>query len=368
MVLTYENLLRFRDLKISSCVALNSLNRFSFLSFQDALHYLIRSHRLIGKTILVPSFYCDATINDMHKHGLRVVRCKTDHDKFDVDYEDFLKKISSESPDVVLIYYYFGKSSVLLQRRSWLNHIKPTAVLISDFAHSLLPHHRIEFLTERHLYIDSTRKTTSCMMAHLVMPSGLQVDTALVSRFSLFRYAIRILFALKSSCLRLATVTEMELFSKAGNYLYSLHDQLIGSTAEAFAGFSWDSFVYRHIDFERIRDHRLSLHKLYLANLADLSRAGHLKLFEVPAESAGTHCFFFVTISDAAKRALVLAILQKHGYWSEALWNFDVQRDIDDSEREWAKSVIVLPYSTRTLPRHVEHMALLMKSCFHGIT
>jgi hypothetical protein len=364
MVLTYENLLRLTDLRVIPCETPRPLNTFNFLSFQDALHYLVRAHRLAGKTILVPSFYCDVTVDDMRKHGLHVVRCRTDYARFDVDLADFVAKLRSESPDIVLLYYFFGKTSVLFQDRAWLQHLKPMALLISDLAHALLPQHRLEFLSEQHLYLDSTRKTTSCMMAHLVMPPGMAVDAAGVARFSPFRYAIRTLFWLKSSCLRLATRTGLSFFSNLGNRLYTLHDHWIGSPVAAFAGFSWDAFLYCHIDFNKLSIHRTMLHDVYRRHLAAVSRAGHLQLFDVPPEEAGNLCFFFAAVVDPARRDPLLTLLRGQGYWVDILWDFDVQQDISEEDRQWARRVIVFPYTLRTQPPHVEHIAALTKTFF----
>ena len=364
MVLTYENLLRLTDLRVIPCETLRPLNTFNFLSFQDALHYLVRAHRLAGKTILVPSFYCDATVDDMKKHGLHVVRSRMDHAHFDVDMADFMAKLRNELPDVVMLYYFFGKTSVLFQDRAWLQHLKPEALLISDFAHALLPQHRLEFLSERHLYLDSTRKTTSCMMAHMVMPSGMAVDPAGVVRFSPFRYAIRTLFWLKTGSLRLATITGLRFFSDLGNRLYTLHDHWIGSPLAAFAGFRWDAFLYRHIDFDKIRMHRAMLYDVYRLHFAAVSRAGYLQLFDVPPEEAGKLCFFFATVTDPTQRDPLLALLWGQGYWVEVLWNFDAQQDLAEEDRQWAKRVIVFPYTLRTQPRHVEHIAGLTKTFF----
>lgn len=361
MVLTYENLLRFEDLTFSSNEKLQRLNTFTFLSFQDALHYLIRSNSLNGKTILIPSFYCDATICDMRKHGLRVVRCRMDRVRFDVDMVDFVTTLRNESPDIVLIYYFFGKTSALFQDRTWLQYLKPDGILISDCAHALLPQHHIEFITERHVYIDSTRKSTSCMMAHLVTPDGVTVVHGEVSRYSLFRYAVRALFWLKSSCLRLATLTGLRFLSVIGDRLFVLHDNLIGSATAAFAGFWWDAFIYRHIDFDRIKSHRTTLSEAYHSCLAPLADAGHLELFDLPIDEAGNLCFFFCTVADQTKLDPLLTHLSAEGYWVEALWDFSAQDGLTEDERAWASRVIVFPYSLRTQPSHVNHIASLMK-------
>lgn len=365
MIITYENLLRISDYQLHPCKKLTDLHFFNFLSFQDAVHYLIKAYQLQGKKVLLPVFYCDATIKDLEKHGLQVHLCQIDYKNFDVDMTDFQSKLRSEQPDIIIVYNFFGKNSQLYNDRAWLQQLKPGAFIISDFAHSLIPNHNIEFLNERHFYIDSTRKTTSQMMAHLIMPKGTTINKAFIVDYSRFKLGIRILFFLKSWCLWFATFFNMKFFSTLGTWFYILHDNSIGSPQAAFSGFGWDSFLYHHINFKKIRNHRCLLYQEYKKKLGPLAHQGHIELFNLPAEEEKNICFFFFRIIQEGSVADILKFLQDHGYWAEVLWNFDAIKNMSHQDREWAKSIVVLPYTIRTTPHHIKGIATLLETFFN---
>lgn len=365
MILTYENLLQWNDFKFLPHPALIQLNQYAFLSFQDALHYLIKKYQWQGKTILVPAFYCDATLHDMAKHGLQVRLCKIDQKNFDIDLADFQTVLRTEKPDIILIYNFFGKNSVLYTEKFWLELITSNTVLISDFAHSLIPNHKIEFFTAQHFYIDSTRKTTCRMLANLIMPKEIQVDNTQVVKQAKFKYALRSLFFLKSWSLRFATVFHNKMLAKFGLWLYGLHDNWIGSPLSAYTGFKWDKFLYNRINFDKIRRYRKELYVLYQQALFSLANK-HIQLFSLPEQETGNICFFFVRILDAAAIVPLVNFLNQQGVWAEVLWNFSAIQGISNADKAWAESIIVLPYTLRTKAKHIKKIAALIQQFYHA--
>lgn len=366
MILTYENLLRFSDFKWRANPQLKALNIYNFLSFQDALHYLIKTYQWQNKTILLPAFYCDATIHDMKKHGLNVRLCKIDKKNFDVDLADFKSILKNEKIDIALIYNFFGKNSRLYSDSSWREYLQKDMVLISDFAHSLIPNHKIEFITEKHFYIDSTRKTTCRMMANLIMPTQYQLDNKYVTKFSAFKFTIRGLFFLKSWSLRIATRFNLNSCVDFGMWLYGLHDNAIGSRINAFTGFTWDKFLYHRIDFAKINQHRKSLQTCYISTLQNLVDQKHIELFPLTEQEAGNACFFFLRIINSQAIIPAITLLQKNGIWAEVLWNFDEISEMSLEDKAWAKSMIVLPYSLHTKPKHIQKIATLLEEYFNA--
>src|SRR5688500_15962589 len=107
MTLTCENLLPWSYYRTRTDPALSRLRSIDFLSFQDALHYLVRAFDLAGQKIVLPAFYCDATLKDIEKHGLHIVLCPVDRAGFDVDPGRFEELLRAERPGIVLIYNFF---------------------------------------------------------------------------------------------------------------------------------------------------------------------------------------------------------------------------------------------------------------------
>lgn len=362
MILTYENLLKISDFNLKANPTLSQLNSYSFLSFQDALHYLIQAHAWQGKTILLPAFYCAATLHDMQKQGLKIRLCKIDQQKFDIDSNDFRSILETEHIDIILIYNFFGKNSQLYSDPTWQRFITPDTIIISDFAHALVPNHNIEFLCKNHFYIDSTRKTTCRMFANLIMPTGQQVNSQFVVKHASFKLAIRVLFFLKSWSLRLAARLNSKTLADIGLWLYGLHDNKIGSKAQAYSGFAWDRFLYQRINFSKIKQHRKYLQVTYLQALDHLQK--YVELFPLAENEAENSCFFYIRIRDVTAVSQVLSCLNKKGIWSEVLWDFDAIEELSPAERNWCQSIIVLPYTLRTQAKHIQTIAALLQQVF----
>jgi len=360
-VLSYENLLTpawFRRHVPTTPVLQDS---YAFLSFQDAMHYLIRTCQWQGKTLLLPAFYCEATVADFRKHGLQVVFCDIDRQRLDVDVDHFSQLLQEVQPDLVLLYHFFGKESRLYQDRSWLQDLKQDAWLITDGAHAWLEQHSVEFFTPRHVYIDSTRKTCACMMAHLILPAGMTVQPEGVSRWAVFRFQIRALFAVKTVCLRLATFWQLDWAATLADKLYGMHDDLIGSPVKAYAGFAWDAWWYAHMDIQAIAAYRQEVWQWYLDEFTDLIDAGLLQIFDMPDHERARCCFFFVKLNMANQQDL-LKTLQGEGYWVDVLWRFQLLEGVSQEFRDWASTVVVFPLTVNTRPGHVKAMAELMRT------
>lgn len=365
MTLTCENLLTPSFFQLKKDRIIEDLEIINFLSFQDSLHYLIKACGLNGKKILLPSFYCDATLNDMKKNGLKPVLCPMNRKTLDVDVDVFNKITEEERPDIVLIYNVFGKKSALLENTEWKNFLKDDAIIICDWAHSLIPlYGAVSFLSDRNFIIDSTRKTTSCMMSHLVIPPGHTFKPECTTRISVFPFILRLLFFIKSTLLRISRVLNSRTIGKMGMKVFELHDGMIGTPPNAYKGFAWDSFLYKHIRFSKIKEKREELYQEYVSAFGTPAFREHIQLFEIPQEDIGNICFFFVSIKNINKIPDMLSAFEEAGYWPERLWNFDAMEDISESERDFGKSVIVFPLTIQTDQKDIKNMARIMQEFF----
>lgn len=364
MPLTCENIVPLSFLKRLPAAPDPRVTAVPFLSFQDAMHYLIAAFDLAGKTILLPSFYCDVTLDDFRKHGLTVRLYGTDHARFDADISDFYDKIASERPDVVVVYNYFGKTSGLYDDPRWVEMLKPDAFVISDYAHTLYDFAEPKFLHPRHVVIDSARKTTGCMMAHLIAPAGFVLDTRRIATVSAFRLLVRLLFLGKNLCLRWGQSLGLTALVRLGLRIYGLHDDLIGSRAPAFAAFGFDNRIYRHIDFARIKAHKATLYAAYRSAFAPAATAGCVSLLPVPPGEDQNLCFYPVRVMAESSVPDLLQHLESHGYWVEQLWNFDAIPELSAAERAWSKSMLAFPFTPATTTQDVLAMAALVETFY----
>ncbi|HTK13720.1 MAG TPA: hypothetical protein VL402_07955 [Xanthobacteraceae bacterium] len=364
MPLTCENIVPLSFFKRVPAAHSAHVTAVPFLSFQDAMHYLIAAFDLAGKTILLPSFYCDVTLDDFRKHGLTVRLYATDHARFDADISDFYDKIASDPPDIVVVYNYFGKTSGLYDDPRWVEALKPGAFIVSDYAHTLYDFAEPKFLHPRHVVIDSARKTTGCMMAHLIAPAGFVPDGRKIANVSAFRLLVRLLFLGKNFCLRWGQGLGLVALVRLGLRIYGLHDDLIGSRQPAFAAFGFDDRIYRHIDFARIKAHKATLYAAYRSAFAQAAAAGCVFLLPVPRGEDQNLCFFPVRVMAESSVPELLQHLENHGYWVEQLWNFDAIKTLSAAERAWSKSVLALPFTPATTIQDIHAMAALVESFY----
>jgi hypothetical protein len=366
MTLTYENLLPLSCFVRRPHPGIATQPYSSFLSFQDAFNYLVKAYHLSGKKILLPAFYCHATISEMKKSGIEPVFVASDPALFDVDVADFKKKLSEEKPDIIVIYNFFGKNSVLYDRHhEWEGLAPPDAIIISDFAHTLIPLHKIPFYTDRHFYIDSTRKSTPTMMSHLVAPPRTMIDASLISKNVFIPAYLRLLFFIKGIFLRLSLFFDSRLLAQIAMKLFILHDNRIGAYKEAHAGFKIDAWLYKHIDFEKIKSHRKSLHAAYRKNFSIFADQGHIGLFDIPAAEHGNLCFFFAQVKRIEKFEALVKAFDRAGFWVDRMWDFDAIEDMSDGDKLWGKSIICFPYTVNAQEKDIEKMALCMHRFFN---
>lgn len=339
-------------------------NRFrviNFLSFQDAFDYLIKAYSLQNQKILLPSFYCDATVRNMSEK-LRVILCSVDRERFDVDYDDFVDKVRSEKPRVIILYNFLGMNSLLYRKRDWLRFVPEDTIIVSDFAHSLLPNHRLPFLSKNHFYIDSARKCTPFMIAHLIVPEGFVLQKKLIRPFNMFKIYVRLLFFLKNKLFRLAQWTRSAILEHIATAISIEHNRLIGERVTPNRAFSLDHLFYCHINFERIVEHRRLLFHTYRKTFKKI-KCPHIQQFNVPATEAGNLCFYFMRIPSRFIPGL-RQYLSERGYLIDQIWDFENFDGLNEHFREWAKSIVLFPYSMHTRPSHVRKMAELITTYF----
>jgi hypothetical protein len=365
MALTCENLLSRSWFKKESNFELEKLQTYNFLSFQDAFHYLIKAYNLRGKTLLVPAFYCDATIADFKKHGLNIILCPMDYGCLEIDVERYKEIVRTTKPDIIIIYNIFGKKSVLLSEKDWLHDVKPETIIISDMAHCFLVDYMpLEKLTDRHIFIDSARKTTSFMMSHLILPSNFPYKKEASDGHDIFSLLVKGIFILKTFFLKLGQTLKSKFFLKVGMNLFGLHDALIGSSLRAYIGFSYDKKHYNSINFSAIREHRKKLYSEYQKQFEPIEKKGNISLFQVSSDDQPRLCFFFLQIKNETLVSNLLDYYSQQGYWPERLWNFDAIEQLEPRARDLAKSIIVFPYTVNTDFTHIAAMANILSEFF----
>lgn len=141
--------------------------RSFFASWEDAVWQLVAQEKLRGGVALVPEFFCVDVLNNMAGHGVEYVYYTVD-DTLQPDVNDFVKKLASEKPSIVVIFHAVGIENKLMRLFSvWQKLLPKKAFVIEDCVHRILDSEKIKILHPRHIIIDSLRKVVPLMGAQV---------------------------------------------------------------------------------------------------------------------------------------------------------------------------------------------------------
>lgn len=313
----------------------------SFLSFEDALVFLFDVLG-VGRddTVLLPGFYCEDVTANIAK------RCKVQHyaideDRLDADVSDFRDQLKTAQPRVVFLYNVFGKETELHERTEWLQDLRDDAIVISDMAHSLLPFHALNALMPRHFFIDSARKCTPCMVAHLVCPPGFTPPSQGASPWRWYPVRARVLFGLIALCMRLHVVTTVRSFARIADVLFILHNGMIGETNVACRSFAVDERRYRRLHFDRIAKIREQLWAVYDRTFATLDTT-HVRRFILNPKSVREMCYYCLAIPPDAVPGF-LKYMEDNRVIADQLWDMDRIPGLTPRMHQLGSSIVVFP-------------------------
>jgi len=326
----------------------------SFLSFIDAFEYLVQHFAFQKETLLLPSLYCQETSAHFRRH-FNLVFYKIDPETLDADPADFMQKLQSEHPRVVLIYNVLGRETLLHKQTDWVRFLRGDALLISDMAHSLLPLHPLTVLHPNHFYIDSARKCTPYMVAHLVCPPGFSVDTGRIRCISWYSIKASFLFFLKQWILRLHRLTGIAWLAHVSERVFLLHNDAIGISAIPHAAFPWDRVLYGHLRYERIAEKRAALWGAYNEVLCRRNPKG-MRFYDLSPVARGQVCYYFISVPPASAHALVL-YAAKRNVLIDQLWDMSGVRELPEDLRTFGSSIMVLPLTPSMQESDAVHMA-----------
>lgn len=233
-----------------------------FLSFTDAVRSLYRDFDIQkNDTVLLPAFYCPDTIAFFSSLSRPVFYRLCDD--LSVDEESYCRQLQAHRPRIIVQYAFFGFPEKL---RVETKEDSDDTLIIIDGAH-LLPKTPLS-LPRNYFYIDSIRKRTNILGAHLVNPSYKPKAIQRLSWYALrcsFFHALYAVFGLA------AYVCDSEnMYGLAGEYFEKL-DDLIGTSKKPTGGGPLSYWVWEHINFRKIKKHTEHLKKIYEKELSKIS-------------------------------------------------------------------------------------------------
>lgn len=318
---------------------------FDFLSFGDAFDYLVSHFRLKGGKMLIPMFYCEDMV-EKYKKIFDVEFYRVNRDEFAEDYPNFVKKIDEVSPDIILIYNFFGKHSTLYKNNGWLKHINPNTIIISDIAHNLLYDQPIRFLGRNHFFIDSSRKCTSLMVSHLVTPIDFCLKSERISTINAYKIKTRVLFAVKNTLYWFSYFFNSLKLAEWANRVFLHHNAIIGYPPQPTLAYRWDAFLFRHLKYKKIHAKREKNHDVYKEELRRHALP-EIQLPRIPEDEVKYMNFFPIIVPYRHAEKLV-KFMHEHRVIIDRLWDFSKTKELDREFKEWGNSFMLLPYTNLT--------------------
>ncbi len=254
-MLTYYQPFLFPFLHAKKYVLPKNVYRRFYISFEDGLWNLLRSHHITpGSVILIPDFYCMDVIQNIQHHGYTPVFYPLD-DHFQISKKrfDYLRRV--HKPTVIFLFHACGIQNTLLTDSAYIRKIARQSLIVEDAVQRLVNPKNIHLHHANHVIIDSLRKTSplhgsfiygSEQLIHNLevqipyLEFGYQVFTLLL--FITFRLIFLIGVIFKSDV----------LVRYAHMHILRIHDDYIGDSIYGHTGPWYIPLIHQHISFSRI--------------------------------------------------------------------------------------------------------------------
>lgn len=291
-----------------------------FMSFGDAFLYLMNAFKINKENdyILLPNFYCIDTINFIGQRG-RLIFYKI-KDDFSVDKNDYFQQIEKFKPRVIINYSFSG-FKLDTNEVERLKKLAGSAIIIEDFAQSVLTNDRVKFYTDRHFYIDSIRKISPCLGAHLLSPQEPPKTPVELINFYKFRsYFLR----LTSNFFNfIAYISNIGMFYRLGHKIFLALNSIIGEHPRPTKGCLLSFYLYNKIDIDRLIKHaqEITAHYTYYLGQINSDLINILATEKLPNE----FITYYPVFVDKKIQPELIKYLATKKIFADSLW------DISDS-------------------------------------
>lgn len=246
--------------------------RYFYHSFEDALWDLLEKKNVSpGSVFLIPDFYCDDVIQNVQKHGYKVILYPLDA-HFQISSGEFAKYVQKYTPAVVIVFHACGITSQLTIDVSWQKVMPDRTIIIEDSVHKLIDPEYICLSGDNQYVMDSLRKVSplpGCCMYGSFQALSFKQTRSIVSSYTALSFLYYVLFRVTLSIGIL--VGSSRLVKWAHKSILKKHDDIIGDSALPYAGFSFilpflDRFNFKKIEAvksEQVQQYESSLRPLF---------------------------------------------------------------------------------------------------------
>lgn len=240
-----------------------------YLSWEDALWDILPGLGLKkGSTILLPDFYCLDVIGNVISHGYQVVTYPLDTN-FQISKSKFLQIYRQTKPGLVIFFHACGITNLLSRDQSLIQLLSKNSYILEDSVHRIIDSSDLTFLSDKHFVLDSLRKNTPLSGSFLYAPKPI-FDKLPMPKIKNVSYTLQVILLYWHYLLTLRLGVGLKhypLVKYANNHVLKTHDDLVGDSLLGNAGMPWVPYLYHHLDFHKIKNHKIKQVQYYLKHL-----------------------------------------------------------------------------------------------------
>ncbi len=330
-----------------------------FLSWEDALWHLLEIHKIQKNSkILVPEFFCGDVVDNMQAHGLQEVTYAVDK-YLQPNQADFIKKLRTEKPSVVVIFHSVGITNPLLKKeKEWLQFLPRNTVLIEDCVHRVINPQTIKFIANNHYIIDSLRKVVPVQGSRVYSQQPVPKTTITIDvRTAWYRLQVFFWWAVMKLFLVFVYYSESQEIQKIGNKLAEFAMKkgydVIGDNKLSSCGFVGMHWLSEKIDIQKIYENKIKQSQLYQRLLQPVSTSKHF--FEIPVSKT----------DHSQLRGFPLGIeLEYSDHFLKFVRNQNLllRFELDDSEWSNKQKIVYLPMGLHVTNTDIEWICSVITS------
>ncbi|MCR4326422.1 MAG: hypothetical protein NUV52_02085, partial [Candidatus Roizmanbacteria bacterium] len=243
------------------------IRRYYYFSFEDGLWDFLEKQREkgaipLGSMILIPDFYCIDVINNITHHGYVCELYPVDS-HFQISEKELLQRVSKTKARILVVFHVGGITSTVLNE-SLCKKLPEEVIIIEDGVHRLINPSSVRLIDDRHMLIDSLRKTTPLPGSFMYGPPRLLNEPQTHQWFTWYTLVSTmyfIVFRFMFSVAMLLSIPALVVW--AHNVLLQLHDDLIGDSVQGHRGLPGIPFIFDHINFAKVSRMKINQVRAY---------------------------------------------------------------------------------------------------------
>lgn len=310
-----------------------TLRKF-FLSFSDAFLCIINHCKISqNEYILIPNFYCLETLSFIEKH-LKIIFYKI-NDDFSVNKDSYFDQIKKYRPRIIMNYCLLGFSLNEMERKKLIILIQKNTIIIDDYSQIIIHHNDINPLTKNHFYIDSIRKHSPFLGAHLINDNFLY-NSKEVQKINVYKIKCHILRMMSGFLNLLSYFNQSNKLFRLSHRVFLSLNTVIGDPKNPTKGNALSFFFYRFLNLDKIQKHNKKLAIEYTLYFNQLKNPLIKTLPLGVVESSNLLSYYPLFVDKKIYKPLTNYLLDRN-IFVDQLWEFkntghkDINKNLYDS-------------------------------------